>query len=81
MTTTAIRKKLEKYLKTADDKKIKAIYTMVEDEIETMANEPDAAFIKELNKRSKAFAEGKGKEYSWEETKKAAANKVRAKRK
>lgn len=27
MTTTAIRKKLTDYLKTADDKKVKAIYT------------------------------------------------------
>jgi hypothetical protein len=81
MTTTAIRKKLEEYLKTADDKKIKAIYTIVEDEIETLANEPDTAFIKELKKRSKAFTEGKGKEYTWEETKKAAINKVKAKRK
>ena len=31
MTTTIIRKKLVEYLKVADDKKIKAIYTMVED--------------------------------------------------
>ena len=35
MTTTAIRKKLADYLKIADDKKVKAIYTMVEDEITT----------------------------------------------
>ena len=49
-----------------------AIYTMVEDEINTIVNEPDEAFIKELEKRSKSFAEGKSKTYTWEETKKAA---------
>ena len=34
MTTVAIRKKLVDYIKVADDKKIKAIYTLVEDDIE-----------------------------------------------
>jgi hypothetical protein len=34
MTTVAIRKKLVDYLKVADDKKVKAMYALLEDEIE-----------------------------------------------
>jgi hypothetical protein len=77
MTTTAIRKKLVDYLKTADDKKIKAIYTMVEDEINTKANDWDEPFITELEKRSKSLKSGTAKTYTWEETKKAAIQKVK----
>lgn len=81
MTTAAIRQKLADYLKTADDKKIKAIYTMVEDEISTQANDWDAEFKTILDKRSKSFEKGKAKTYSWEETKKAAKSRVVSKRK
>ena len=77
MTTTAIRKKLVDYLKTADDKKIKAIYTMVEYEINTKANDWDEPFITELEKRSKSLKSGTAKTYTWEETKKAAIQKVK----
>lgn len=81
METAAIRKKLVDYLKIADEKKLKAIYTMVEDEINTAANDWDEGFIKELERRSRSFAEGTAKTYSWEETKKAAIKKVKSKRK
>ncbi|MCW3091855.1 MAG: hypothetical protein JWP81_2924 [Ferruginibacter sp.] len=37
MTTISIRKKLSDYLQVADDEKIKAIYALVEDEIERSA--------------------------------------------
>ncbi len=33
MTIAAIREKLHEYINVAEDKKVKAIYTMVEDEI------------------------------------------------
>ncbi|MGN6475926.1 MAG: hypothetical protein ACTHKV_01785 [Flavipsychrobacter sp.] len=78
MTTEAIRKQLVDYLKTADDKKVKAIYTMVEDEINTQANDWDETFKAKLDSRSKSFAKGKAKTYSWEETKKAAVNKAKS---
>jgi hypothetical protein len=81
MTTALIRKKLADYLKIADDKKIKAIYTMVEDEIETAANDWDEAFVKELNHRGKSFENGTAKTYTWTETKNAAIKKVQSKRK
>jgi hypothetical protein len=69
MTTAAIRQKLVSYLEVADDKQIKAVYTMVADEINTQANDWDESFVKELERRSKGFASGKTKTYSWEETK------------
>ena len=81
MTTTVIRKKLVDYLKLADDKKVKAIYTMVEDEINTAENDWDKNFVKEINRRSRDFKNGKSKTYTWEETKKAAIEKLKAKRK
>lgn len=78
MTTTAIREKLVNYLQVADEKKLKAIYTMVEDEINTAANDWDVDFVKELNRRSRSFTKGIAKTYSWKETKEAAINKVKS---
>ena len=80
MTTVAIRKKLVDYMQVADDKKVKAIYAMVEDEINTSANQWDEPFVLELERRSKSFINGKAKTYSWEETKAAARNKVKTRR-
>ena len=81
MTITVIRKKLADYLKVADDKKVKAIYTMVQDEISTGENDWDENFIRELQSRSRSFKNGTAKTYSWEETKRAAIKKVNSKRK
>ncbi len=81
MTTTAIRQKLVNYIKIADEQKIKAIYTMVEDEINTSANEWDEDFLKEMERRSKGFSNGSIKAFSWEETKQAAIQKVKQARK
>lgn len=81
MTATIIRKKLTDYIKVADEEKIKAIYTMVSDEINTEENKWDESFVKELNKRSKGFANGTAKTYTWEETKQAAVKRVQSKKK
>jgi hypothetical protein len=81
MTTTAIRKKLVNYMKVADEKKIKALYIIVEDEISTAENDWDKGFLKEMNRRSRQFRNGTAKSFTWEETKKAAVEKVKAKRK
>ncbi|HVA98337.1 MAG TPA: hypothetical protein VNG53_05535 [Bacteroidia bacterium] len=81
MTTKAIKQKLVNYMKIADDKKVKAIYTMVEDEINTSANDWDEDFIKELERRSKGFTNGTVEAFSWEETKQAAIQIVKQARK
>lgn len=79
MTTAAIRQKLTTYLQNVDEKKLKAIYTMVEDEINTNENDWDDNFIEELNLRSKQFKNGTAQSYSWEETKTAARKNARKK--
>lgn len=81
MTTSAIREKLVNYLQIADDKKLKAIYTMVADEINTIENDWDEDFVNEMEKRSKSFRDGTAKTYTWEETKQAAIDNVAAMKK
>ena len=81
MTITSIREKLADYLQIADERKLKAIYTMVEDEINTVANNWDDNFKKELQRRNKGFIDGTAKTYSWEETKQAAMHKAKSKKK
>jgi putative addiction module component (TIGR02574 family) len=70
MTTTAIRQKLYEYIRVADDKKVKAIYTMVEDEInEDFDWTKDKEFIAELDRRSAQLKSGEVKGIPWEEVK------------
>jgi len=68
MTTTAIRKKLITYLADADDKKVKAIYTLFEDEInhEGVFKLSDA-HLKILDERRAKHLSGKSKSYSVQE--------------
>ncbi len=80
MTATASRQKLRNYIKVADEEKIKAIYTMVSDEINTEENEWDESVVKELNRRSKSFTNNTAKTYTWEETKQAAVKKFPSKK-
>jgi hypothetical protein len=58
MTTVAIRKKLAEYMQVADDKKVKAIYTLFEDEIEQEAMEYSNEFKTELERRFEYYKNG-----------------------
>jgi hypothetical protein len=59
MKTTDIRQKLHHYIETAKDKKVKALYTMVEDEIEVTHDYwNDEEFVAELKRRQKAYLTG-----------------------
>lgn len=65
MNTAAIRDKLYDYIRVADDKKLMAIYTMLEDTItEDLEWWRDNAVVEELQKRYEAWDSGKGKGYS-----------------
>lgn len=82
MTTIDIREKLHAYIRFADEKKVKAFYTIIEREIEeeyTWWN--DKEYIIELDKRSADYKSGTNKLYTWEETKtrikKATAGKLK----
>jgi hypothetical protein len=70
MTTTVIRKKLQEYIKTADDKKIKAIFTLVESDLNSAQNWwEDKDFVAELNDRVKRYEEGIDIAFTFEEVK------------
>jgi putative addiction module component (TIGR02574 family) len=67
MTTTQIKQLLHNYIDTAEDKKLKAIFTLVENEIDeeyilTKAQKD------ELDRRLNDHENGIGKTYTWEET-------------
>jgi len=70
MTTTAIRKKLITYIADADDKKVKGLYMLVEDEISKKTKfSLSAAQLKMLNAEKEKHINGKSKSYSWPEAK------------
>ena len=69
MKSSEIRKKLHHYIDTADEKKIKAIFTMVEEEIEeTDEHWNDNNFVSELKEQENTYLKGKLKTYTIEES-------------
>ena len=58
MSTSTIRHKLHNYLEVADDKKVKALYTIVEDEIEKSTVQYNDDFKKELDRRYAYYKSG-----------------------
>ena len=80
MTTAAIRKKLAHYSQFGDSKKIRALYTLLEDEIEASASF-DVEFFKEMDRRIKSMKDGTAKMYTLEDALQAARDRVKTKRK
>jgi len=70
MNTTGIRKKLHDFIDTIGDKKAEAIYTLLEDEMDT-----DAQRKKLIQSEREKYLNGDGKSYSWDEVKEMALNK------
>ena len=67
MGAVAIREKLQDYIRNADDKKVKAIYTMVESDIEFNYQWwKDEALVKELAADVKAIKAKKQRTYTLE---------------
>ncbi|MBL7762990.1 MAG: hypothetical protein JNL23_06135 [Chitinophagaceae bacterium] len=58
MTTTTLRKRLVDFLQTADEKKVKAIYTLFQEEIEAGYPEYDTELKKELDRRIEYYKTG-----------------------
>ncbi len=68
MTIATIREKLHDYIDVADDEKVKAIYTLLEDKIAPpydWAN--DEEFVAELDERVRRYKEGIDRAYTWDE--------------
>ncbi len=70
MTTALVRQKLYEYIRIADEKKVKAILTMVEDELIEFDWTKDKEFLTELDRRSAEYKSGQVKGIPWEEAKK-----------
>jgi hypothetical protein len=78
MTTTAIRKKLMTYIADADDKKVKGLYMLMEEDISKKTKfSLSAAQLKVLDAEKEKHVKGKSKSCSWPEAKKI----IRGKRK
>jgi len=71
MDTSLIRQKLFEYIRTADDNKVKAIYTIIENNMHVEDYEwwNDNQFIEQLDRISAELRSGKDKGYSWENLK------------
>lgn len=69
MSTVQIRQKLHNYLEIADDKKVKAIYTMMEKEIEQSIVDYTSGLKTELDSRQQSYLEGSVKMLSSRESK------------
>ena len=67
MRTAQIRQQLHDYIDTAGDKKLKAIFTLVEDDLSDDYQLSGAQKI-ELDKRYSDHQNGIGRTYTWEET-------------
>lgn len=81
MTNTTLKKKLHEYIESADEKKLKAIYVMVEDDLERFENNWDKNFETEIEKRSAALRNRSAKTYTWEEVQHRAGEALKLLRK
>lgn len=70
MTTTAIRRKLMTYIADADDKKVKGLYMLVEEDISKKQKfSLSAAHHEIVEKEKELHVKGKSKSYGWPEAK------------
>jgi hypothetical protein len=77
MSTETIRERLHEYIRFADDKKVEAIYTMVEDEIvEELDLWEDEAFLNELKSRLDDIESGADEGLTWDEVKAKAKSEL-----
>ena len=78
MTTTAIRKRLISYIADADDKKVKGLYMLVEDDMSDKKKfKLSAEQLKVVEQDREKHIKSKSKSYSWPEAKEI----IRGKRK
>ncbi|TFF34845.1 hypothetical protein [Mucilaginibacter psychrotolerans] len=68
MTTTAIRERLYEYIRDADDKKVEALYVILEGEIVQGYDwSEDKEFVAELDEEYKRYEDGVDKGITLEE--------------
>ncbi|WP_018627350.1 hypothetical protein [Niabella aurantiaca] len=72
MTTAIKREKLVEYIQQADDKKVQALYAVLEDSIEEEDKGwwwKDDNFVTEINRRSAGLKKGTTKTLTWDAVK------------
>lgn len=80
MTAAVIRERLYDYIRDADDKKVEAIYTLLEDQIaEPFAWSEDKEFVSDLNERVSRYEAGIDRGQTWDELE-ASIAELKAKR-
>ena len=77
MTEIMLREKLAKFCMNGDIEKVKAILTILEEDVNEFDNMEDD-FISELDRRQASFLNETAITYTWEETKNAALEKAKA---
>jgi hypothetical protein len=79
MTKTKLKNKTHAYIELADEKIVKAVYTILESHVNSQ--EPEVVFtpklMKELDKARKEHIEGKSKSYTLDEVRKSVLSKVK----
>lgn len=82
MTIAAIRQKLHEYIDSASDKKVKAFYTIIEEELNDDYNPlKDPTFVAELDKEYQAYQKDPSTAISWDELKSKTRKRLKSKSK
>lgn len=76
MTIVAIRQQLHQYIDATDDKKIEALFTLLQSDIEAPYHFSDEE-MRELHERAEKYLAGRSETYTVEES----HNKIRGQRK
>jgi hypothetical protein len=81
MNTAAIRQELHNCLEVAEDKKVKAIYTMMQESIKESDVDYSKEFKAELDARNEMYKDGFAKMISAKESKSRLQKIIKARRK
>ena len=77
MTQTSVKGKLHEYIEHADEKKIQAIYTLVENDIEDRSDLYDEATLNSFRATTADYLSGKIKGYPMQESLDRIREKIR----
>jgi hypothetical protein len=79
MTATKLRQRLHEFIDVAEEKKLKAIYTLLEGDIlDEGGLSGDQKAV--LNSRMAEYEDGAGKSYSWDETVSIAKQELKSRK-